>query len=93
MINNENNKKIYDYMEMIKTPFNDFGILYDTPIKLLWILVENEIDIPSFNNFYLKYLLPILDEDKMELVEHSIQLDNINNIIISKRMKDILKIN
>lgn len=93
MINNKNNKKVYDYMEMIKTPFNDFGILYDTPIKLSWILVENEIDLPSFNSFYLKYLLPILDEDKMELVEHSIQLDNINNIIISKRMKDILKIN
>ena len=91
--NNLNNRKIYDYMEMVKTPFNDFGILYDTPIKLLWILVENNIDIPSFNNFYLKYLLPILDEDKMELVEHSIKLDNINDIIISKRMKDILKIN
>jgi hypothetical protein len=91
--NNLNNKKIYDYMEMVKTPFNDFGILYDTPIKLLWILIENNIDIPSFNNFYLKYLLPILDEDKMELVEHSIKLDNINTIIISKRMKDILKIN
>jgi len=93
MINNLNNKKLYDYMEIAKTPFNDFGILYDTPIKLSWILVENEIDIPSFSTFYLKYLLPILDEDKMELVEHSIQLDNINNIIISKRMKDILKIN
>lgn len=93
MINNENNKKVYDYIEMVKTPFNDFGILYDMPVKLLWILVENEIDITSFNNFYLKYLLPILDEDKMELVEHSIKLENINNIIISKRMKDILKIN
>jgi hypothetical protein len=93
MINNISNKKLYDYMQMTRTPFNDFGILYDTPIKLSWILVENNIDIISFNNFYLKYLLPVLDEDKMELVEHSIKLENINDIIISKRMKDILKIN
>ena len=77
---------------MIKTPFNDFGILYNCPIKLKWILYENGIDIYSFSKFYLKFLNLYFDEEKMDLNNHFIEFnqDEIDNILISDRMKEIL---
>ena len=63
--NNQENldqSKLIDYFDMIQTPFNDFGILYNTPIKLKWICVENNINIDSFKLFCLKYGNPYFDE-------------------------------
>jgi hypothetical protein len=85
-----NKKNVVRYFEMIKTPFNDFGILYNCPIKLRWILSENNIDISSFKRFYLKFLNMYLNEEILELMEHYIELNNIDNILISNRMKEIL---
>lgn len=83
---------IINYFQMIKTPFNDFGILYNCPVKLKWILYENGIDIYSFNKFYLKFLNLYFDEEKMDLIEHFIEFnkDEVDNILISNRMKEIL---
>lgn len=88
-------KNIIEYFNMIKTPFNDFGILYKCPIKLLWILSENNIEIENFSNFYLKFLNVYLDEINMELKEHFIDYskNDIEKILISKRMEEILNIN
>lgn len=96
-INDEliNNQTIIEYFNMIKTPFNDFGILYNCSVKLLWILSENNIEIENFNNFYLKFLNVYLDEINMELREHFIYYtkNDIDKILISKRMEEILNIN
>ena len=93
-INNIINNDITKYFELIKTPFNDFGIAYDTPVKLCWILIENDIDLAKFDSLTLKFLNLYFDESKMDLIEHSINLSDkeLNNIIISDRMKDIIKL-
>lgn len=95
-INNELvDNKIIEYFNMIKTPFNDFGILYKCPVKLLWILSENYIEIEDFYDFYLKFLNLYLDEINMELREHFINYtkNDLEKNLISKRMEEILDIN
>ena len=91
-INNIENLQLLNYFESIKTPFNDFGILYNVPIKLIWVLYENNIDLDYFNKFELTFLNPYFNEDTLELIEHNIELSNkqLNNIIISNHQKDIL---
>jgi len=93
-INGTINYDLENYIEMIQTPFNDFGILYHTPVKLKWILSENNINLETFRKFYLKFLNPHLDEETMELCDHVIELNNeqLNSIIISDIMKKILDI-
>jgi len=90
-MNNIQNDVIVDYINKIRTPFNDFGLLYN-PVKLSWLLYENNIDITTFNNFTLKFLNLYFDEVKMDLIQHYIKIDNsdLNKIIISDRMKEIL---
>ena len=92
MINNTDNLNLVSYFEMVKTPFNDFGILYSIPIKLIWALYENNIDLENINNFELTFLNPYFDEDKCELNVHNIQLfeHQLNDLIITNHMKDIL---
>lgn len=84
---------LYKYVNMIQTPFNDFGILYKCPVKLIWLLFENNIITDDFKNFELKYLNMYFDEDLLDLFEHkiSINIDNIkdsNNEEGSKDEKD-----
>ena len=89
-VNHIFNKQLVEYFKMIKTPFNDYGILYNCPIRLIWILTENDIDISEFKDFFIKFWEQIFDEKKMELKEHFINLKNLNSIIISEHMKEIL---
>jgi len=91
-INDNNYNDIIKYFDMIKTPFNDYGILYNIPIKLIWCLVENNIDISTFYKFYLKFESVYINEETFELNEHTIQMTNndLNEYIISDRMKEIL---
>ena len=91
-INNNNCNDLIKYFEMIKTPFNDYGILYNVPIKLIWCLVENNIDISTFYKFYLKFESVYINEETLELNEHTIEMTNndLNEYIISDRMKEIL---
>lgn len=91
-INNIENTDLIKYFEMIKTPFNDFGLSYHTPVRLLWILYENNICENTFDNFYLKFLNMYFDESEMDLKEHFIELNknDLEKNIISKRMTDIL---
>jgi len=91
-INDKINEDINIYFDMIKTPFNDFGILYGSFIKLRWILTENNIDIANFKSLYLKFLNFYLDEINMDLKEHIIEFnkDDLNRDLMSNRMESIL---
>ena len=95
-INNKiiKDKSICNYFNKIQTPFNDFGIAYLCPIKLIWALAENNIDLNTFENFELKFLNMYFDEEKYALLDHYIKLNknNINNLIISERMLNVLKL-
>jgi len=92
-INNEMKNDLLKYFAMIKTPFNDYGILYNVPVKLLWLLVENNIDIDNFHKFYLKFQNMYINEN-FELNQHFIEMnkEDVNEFIISDRMKKIMEI-
>ena len=94
-VNDIHNKELFEYFNLIKTPFNDFGILYNVPVKLNWILVENNIDIEIFESFYLKFLSVYFCETEFDIKEHFIKMDNndLEKIIISERMKMIMNFN
>lgn len=89
-INNEKNRKLMEYFQLIQTPFCDFGILYDCAIPLKWILIDNDIEIDTFNDFYLSFINVYIDDETMELKEHFIKINNINERIISDRMIEIM---
>lgn len=91
-INDLDDNNLASYFEMVKTPFNDYGILYNVPIKLIWALYENNIDLENINTFELIFLNPYFDESSNELKVHNIQLlgAQLNDLIISDHMKDIL---
>lgn len=92
-INEIQNEELFQYFNLIKTPFNDFGILYNVPVKLIWILVENNINIETFESFYLKFLSVYFCEKEFDIKEHFIKMDNndLDKIFISERMKSILE--
>jgi hypothetical protein len=91
-INDLDDNNLAPYFEMVKTPFNDYGILYNVPIKLIWALYENNIDLENINTFELTFLNPYFDESSNDLKVHNIQLlgAQLNDLIISDHMKDIL---
>ena len=93
-LNDNDNNMLLQYFDMIKTPFNDFGILYNIPIKLIWVLVENNIDINNFSKFYLKFDSIYINDKTFELNDHEILLTNkdLNKFIISERMKEIINL-
>ena len=92
-INDIENNDLIDYFNMIKTPFNDYGILYRNPVILNWILSENNINIDLFDTFYLKFLNLYFDEENFELKEHIIEFnkEDLNKIFISKIMLNVLE--
>jgi hypothetical protein len=86
------NKKLLEYINKIKTPFNDFGLLYHCPVKVKWILEENCISENDFKNLYIKFFNMYFDDSILDLKEHYINIKNLNDFIISDRMYSELKI-
>lgn len=93
-INGVQNEKLLEYFKKIQTPFCDFGTLYKNPVKLIWVLKENNIHLDDFETFYLKFLNYYFDEDLLDLKEHFIKLDknDLDKYIISKRMEYVLSL-
>jgi hypothetical protein len=91
-INNIENINLINYFEMLKTPFNDFGILYNIPVKLIWVYYENNINLENIISFELTFLNPYFDEDFYELKIHNLKLTEFNydTLIMTDLMKDIL---
>ena len=92
LLNGIENDNLLQYFDMIQTPFHDFGILYKNPVKLLWVLHENNIDLKNFDDLTINFLNVYFDEEKMDLVEHFIKLNrnDLKKNIISERMELIL---
>lgn len=91
-INDIENNDLINYFKMIKTPFNDFGLLYNIPVKLIWILSENNIDINTFNLLYFKFSNPYFCDIEYDIKDHFIKMtkNDLENIFISKRMENII---
>lgn len=91
-VNDKENEILKKYFNEIKSPFSDYGLLYNVPVKLKWILFENNIDTNEFKELYFKFLNSYLCEEEMDLKDHELVMtkDNLDNIFITNRMKKIL---
>jgi hypothetical protein len=91
-INGEENNELKSYFDQIKSPFGDYGLLYNVSVKLRWILIENNIDINNFKEFYFKFLNSYLCEEEMDLKDHELIMtnNNLDNFFITERMTKIL---
>jgi hypothetical protein len=92
LINGRINNNLLNYIDKLKTPLNDFGLCFHCPIKLSWILVENNIKLDTFDSLRIEFMNPYFDEDKIELVEHYIELnkEDLDSILISRKMENEL---
>jgi len=90
-VNNIVSDSMKDYLLSIQTPFNDFGILYNMPVKLEWIISEN--NITQFNHLYVSFVNCYFDEDNMELQDHEIYMtkEDLKKNIASTIMNDFIE--
>jgi len=90
-VNNIVSDSMKDYLLSIQTPFNDFGILYNMPVKLAWIISEN--NITQFNHLYVSFVNCYFDEDNMELQDHEIYMtkEDLKKNIASTIMNDFIE--
>ena len=91
-INETASEAIKNYLLSIQTPFYDFGILYKMPVKLEWIIAEN--NITNFDKLYIRFLNLYLDEENMDLINHEINMtkDNLNDNISSDIINNFINI-
>lgn len=85
--------KLIDYLNKINSPFKDCGLLYLCPIKVKWLLHENNINIDLINNFKdieIKYINFYLDETNCELIQNKVKLNNLDDYIFTKIVFDKL---
>ncbi len=83
--------KFMEYLEKIKTPFNDFGLSYHCPVKISWILIENGFNTNEIESFEIKFLKGYMDEETYEYKEHIFKTNNLNSYFITDYMFDIIK--
>ena len=90
-INGVMDENVKNYIKSIQTPFHDFGLLYIMPVKLRWLLEENEID--DFKELEISFLNLYFDEENMDLKKHEIKMnkENIDEMIQSKIMESFLE--
>ncbi len=92
-----NGKKVknefLDYIEKIKTPYLDFGLVYNSPVKIKWMLIENGYDIEENDNIKIEimFLKGYMDDETYEYHEHYFKTENINNYFITDYMLDKIK--
>jgi hypothetical protein len=80
-----------DYIEKIKTPYQDFGILMNTPVRMSWILEENGIDREEVESWKMVYMNDYLDEELMELRKHEKESKNVEDCLVTERVMEIVK--
>ncbi len=90
-----NNKKcevkMMEYLEKIKTPFNDFGLMYHCPVKISWMLIENGYNINDIENVEIRFLKGYMNEETFDYKEHVFITYNINDYFITDYMMEKIK--
>lgn len=81
---------IKDYIKKINTPFNDMGVLYGCNIPILWVCIDNNININYFKKIYLKYTNYYFNEEKMDLEENIFESSDLNTMFISPIIKEYI---
>jgi hypothetical protein len=81
---------IKEYVKKINTPFNDMGILYNCNIPILWVCIDNSININYFKKICLKYSNYYFNEEKMELEENIFECNDLNSMFLSPYVKEYI---
>ena len=68
--------------------FFDFGVIKNNMIKVKYLM--SELKIKELQDFHLKYKNFHFDENKLELIEHTIKIKDKEEIIMSDLMKEII---
>lgn len=84
---NGNLISLNSYFEKISGPYHDYGLLMHSPVRLKWILEENEID----GELHVTFLNEYLDEDTMELKKQDWKSNDSNSYFITDYMKEVMK--
>lgn len=83
-----NNIDIKEIIKECNGPFNDFGLLGNNKIYIRYLM--NELNINNLDNLEIKYTNFHLDEDKMELVEHKIEINETDKYLTSDIIKKFI---
>lgn len=78
---------LHSYFKKITGPYHDFGLLMNLPVKLKWILEENEMD----GELDVSFLNEYLDEEIMELKKQEWKSNDSNAYFITDHMKEVMK--
>ncbi len=78
---------LHSYFKKIAGPYHDFGLLMHLPVKLKWILEENEIE----GELHVIFLNEYLDENMCELKKQEWKSKDVNDYFITEHMKDVMK--
>lgn len=84
------NKQFMNYLERIRSPYCDYGILYNSPVKIKWMLMENDFNEP-IQSVEIMFLKGYMNENTFEYHEHIFKTDNINDYFVSDYMLEMLK--
>ena len=84
-----NDLDIKEIIDECNGPFNDFGLLYNNKVYVKNIMKENNIN--NLKKLEIKYKNYHLDEDKCELIDHIIVIDDDKKFICSDIIDSYLK--
>jgi hypothetical protein len=73
-------------VQKVQSPMCDFGLLYDCPVRLKWIFVENGLEL--YKEFKVKYMGYYLNEDTMTLEDLEMV---VHDIFIIKEMQSVIE--
>ncbi len=82
--------KMMQYLDKIKTPLNDFGLMYHCPVKVSWILVENGYKLNEVENIEIKFMKGYMCEETFDYKEHIFKTNKLNDYFITDYMKERL---
>lgn len=84
-----NDIDIKDIIQECNGPFYDFGLLLNNKIYVKYLM--HELCLDKLTNLHIKYKNFHLDEDKMELMEHVIKIENEDEYISSEIIDKFIK--
>ncbi len=83
------NSEIGERIMRHKGPLNDFGYLYQGDTRVQHLLDPHHTK--EFRSLEIEYVAPYLDEETFDIVPHVIQVESLNDRLLSPRMKSVLE--